>query len=154
MDEQNLKAMIPLGSLSQSATALDRFMVRMGAAFPRHDQSLETTTLYYERLNRFSDDQLARACDILIDHCEYFPTIAEIILTIQRLPKRNPGLMIEHRPSKDEAARVVADLKAYIKTSEGIDSERATERVNKRREFLRIQAKLIEKLNGSEEKKA
>src|SRR5688500_215239 len=76
-------------STKSSITTLKEFMrpwAKLCAAYPRYDLGKATVTVYHERLCKFSVDDLVRAADILIDSCEFFPSVAEIIETIRRLP--------------------------------------------------------------------
>jgi len=149
MDERNRKDLQPLENSKKSGTDTEFFddlWARLCAAFPRTEVTIATTALYYERLRRFKPEQLRRAADILIDNCEYFPTVAEVISTIQRLPKPKAPILLEERPDPEvvrKARQLLTDLikeKSVPKTA--VDEEA-------RKKLLREQAALLLKQDGA-----
>jgi len=132
-------------------TFFDDLWARLCAAFPRTEVTIATTALYYERLQRFKPEQLRRAADILIDNCEYFPTVAEVISTIQRLPTPKPPILLEERPDPEvvkKARQLLTDLIEEKSIPRTADDEGA------RRKLIREQAALLRRqeatINGKE----
>ena len=120
-DNQNPKALKLLDSFRQSENdKFDEFWARLCAAWPRHELSVATTAVYYDRLRRFKAEDLRRASEVLIDNCEYFPSVAEIIETIQRLPRPKQKLLDissplteeQRRQNSAELQKIVSDLSA------------------------------------------
>jgi len=129
-------------------------MYPLCVAFPRTGLTPETVELYHSRLSRFTIEQLSGALNRIVDESKFFPTIAEIREVIREdlAPADKPSVLLEHRPDKEEAARVLAELHLFIKKSETIDAERQAERIRKRKELLRRQAEAIGALDGKQEK--
>jgi hypothetical protein len=106
-EEQNQKALKAYERISNTrAKEFASFWSRLCAAYPRQELPEATVVIYAERLRRFTPEHLRRAADIIIDNCEYFPTVAEIITTIQRLPKPKPQILLEKPMMPEEQTKV------------------------------------------------
>ena len=107
------------GKYSQKTNLRD-FMgpwAKLMAAYPRTEITEATTVLYHERLARYDLGLIMAAVNMAIDKCTFFPTVAEIIESIEAVTaatiKKRPALLDEPRPSKEEARAVLAELRRF-----------------------------------------
>lgn len=86
-----------------------RVWARLCAAYPRTELSAATTQIYFEKLQRFTPEQLSRATEIIIENCEYFPSVAEFIDTIRRLSVK-PKVSLPEPPYDPRVSKLITGL--------------------------------------------
>ena len=127
-------------------TTLKEFMLpwaKLCAAYPRHDLSAATLTVYYERLARYDINRLVVAVNLAIDRCKFFPTVAELIESVASLAPAHNSFISEDRPSREEAKAVLESLHAAVREFESKDLAAREKKLAERKLELKNQARRL-----------
>jgi hypothetical protein len=107
------------------------------------DLSQATTEVYFERLRKYDAQQIMRAVDLAIERSKFFPAVAELLENINSAQPARSKLLDAPRPSKDEAAKILASISEMIHRLEDNSLLSDTKRLEERRKLLRKQAEQL-----------
>ena len=79
---QSLKGLNQSGDSSKTtlnASTFASLWARICAAYPRQDTTTTTAEVYFNALSKYSEKDVEKAVEAVIEQCKWFPTIAEIV---------------------------------------------------------------------------
>jgi len=101
-----------------------------------------TLTEYWERLRRYTPEQLAAAIDVCVDTHDFFPSVSQIKKAIEGLPAPRQKLLDEPRPTPKQVAEAQEMLKDMIdKSIKPVAQPKQS--VEERRALLKAQAEKL-----------
>ena len=97
-------------------TSLEEFTkpwAKLCAAYPRQGMTRATVVVYHELLCRYDLGQITDAVNVCIEHCEFFPSVSQIIAAVKPRPRILPRLLDE--PHNPKVVGMLHDLAEKMK---------------------------------------